>query len=391
MKKILIYSTAYYPCVGGAEVAIKEITDRINTCVFDMITVRLDRSPTVEQLGSVLVHRVGIYPYRGSRSIIMLNKYLFPFWGALYGYMLNRTKHYDKAWAMMASFAGFATLFFHILTHTPYVLSLQEGDSFQYIYKKVGILRPLFKMIFRKAFHIQVLSAYLQQFALDNGALKKQISIVPNGVDLTVFTKELSARDRMTYRRTMFPGITDTDTLVVSTSRLVYKNGIDILIDAFYELPTSYKLALIGDGQLEMSLKKQAEKLGDRVVFLGHMDHIELQPYLASADIFIRPSRSEGMGNSFIEAMAARVPVIAPAVGGVVDFVHTARDAAVVKPTGIVLDDTTPESISEAIGWCAAHIEVQDTIVQNAYELVTGTYSWERVAPLLYDIFNIEI
>ena len=60
MKKLLIFSMAYHPHVGGAEVAIKEITDRIADIEFHMVTMRFSRTePEVEKIGNVLVHRIG--------------------------------------------------------------------------------------------------------------------------------------------------------------------------------------------------------------------------------------------------------------------------------------------------------------------------------------------
>ena len=61
MKRILIYSTAYYPFVGGAEVAIKEITDRLTDYQFDLITTQMDmKLPRTEKIGNVSVYRVGL-------------------------------------------------------------------------------------------------------------------------------------------------------------------------------------------------------------------------------------------------------------------------------------------------------------------------------------------
>ena len=59
--RILIFSTAYLPFVGGAEVAIKEITDRLgDKYEFEMLTARLDsKLPKKERIGNVLVHRFG--------------------------------------------------------------------------------------------------------------------------------------------------------------------------------------------------------------------------------------------------------------------------------------------------------------------------------------------
>src|SRR3989344_6267259 len=60
MKRILIFSLAYYPRVGGAEVSIKEITDRIPDAEFHMVTLRFASGQAREEkVGNVLVHRVG--------------------------------------------------------------------------------------------------------------------------------------------------------------------------------------------------------------------------------------------------------------------------------------------------------------------------------------------
>ena len=59
MKKILIFSLAYFPHVGGAEIAIKEITDRIDDIEFHLITLRFENEQQEERMGNVLVHRIG--------------------------------------------------------------------------------------------------------------------------------------------------------------------------------------------------------------------------------------------------------------------------------------------------------------------------------------------
>ncbi len=70
MKRILIFSLAYYPHVGGAEVALKEITDRISDIEFHMITLNFGGEPREEKIGNIFVHRVG-------NSASYLSKILF--------------------------------------------------------------------------------------------------------------------------------------------------------------------------------------------------------------------------------------------------------------------------------------------------------------------------
>src|SRR3989338_7534047 len=110
--------------------------------------------------------------------------------------------------------------------------------------------------------------------------------------------------------------------VVITVSRLVKKNGVMDLIDAMRFLPESVHLLIVGTGELEDALKRIAADLGHahRVHFLGHLSQDDIPPYLWASDVFCRPSLSEGLGNAFLEAMAAGVPVIGTPVGGIPDF-----------------------------------------------------------------------
>ena len=84
----------------------------------------------------------------------------------------------------------------------------------------------------------------------------------------------------------------------------------------------NFKVQIIGSGSDEKKLKDLAKelKVDDIIQFLGHIEPEKVYDYLAEADIFVRPSRSEGLGSSFLEAMGAGLPIIGTPVGGIVDF-----------------------------------------------------------------------
>ena len=99
MKKILIFSTSYYPLVGGAEVAIKEITDRIPDMEFDLITAKMKKDlPFREKVGNVTVYRLGV-------GIPLIDKFIAPFEAALFARHLLKKKEYSAFWCMMVSFS----------------------------------------------------------------------------------------------------------------------------------------------------------------------------------------------------------------------------------------------------------------------------------------------
>ncbi|MEK7201158.1 MAG: hypothetical protein AAB737_00800, partial [Patescibacteria group bacterium] len=108
MKKILIFSLQYYPFVGGAEVAIKEITDRISLdeYEFHMVTSRFDSTlPKTEKIGNVTVHRIGLATKSPNiadlkKMPLHFNKFLFQLLAVPHALALHRKHHFDMTWAM---------------------------------------------------------------------------------------------------------------------------------------------------------------------------------------------------------------------------------------------------------------------------------------------------
>src|SRR5574337_1383096 len=97
MKKVLIFSLAYYPRVGGAEVALKEITGRIADIEWHLVTMRFSPADAAqERLGNVVVHRVG------SGRFGYLSKIFFVPQAAKAAKKLHQTHQFSAAWAMMS-------------------------------------------------------------------------------------------------------------------------------------------------------------------------------------------------------------------------------------------------------------------------------------------------
>ncbi len=392
-KRILIFSFVYYPrFIGGAEIAVKEITDRIppGDIEFDLIALRLDKKlPKYEKIGNVNVYRIGFAGTQRDSAdslpwYLHLNKYLYSFLACVKASQLHAKRRYDATWAMMANYSGFGALFFKLFHKSvPFILTLQEGDPIDYIKERVGIFSPLFKMIFTHADRIQTISNYLADFGREMGA-KCPIEVVPNGVDTSLFAKEhpKSELEKIRTDREIPPDAP----ILITTSRLVVKNAVSDVIKSLEYIPGVYFLVL-GTGYEEAELKKLARDIGvsDRVKFLGFVPHREMPKYLKASDIFIRPSLSEGFGNSFIEAMAARIPVIATPVGGIVDFLKD-------KETGLFCEVNSPEDIARKTEIYLHDKNLRDEIVDNAFNMVVRDYDWKLVAKNMKEkVFDILI
>ena len=372
MKRVLIFSLAYYPHIGGAEIAIKEITDRISDMEFHMLTLNLGNEVTDEKIGNIFVHRLG----NGSSYF---SKILFIPRAAYAARLMHRVYDFDFFWAMMSYMSLPIVLLRFIGVRTPYVITLQEGDPFKHMFNRWFILpfRPLLSIGFRKASAIQSISSYLTIWAKRMG-FKDKVTIIGNGVDIARFVQ-------MHIRP-----LTEKDVILVTTSRLVHKNAIDDVIRALVLLPEQIRFRIYGVGKEERNLVKLAEHLGvsPRIEFNGFIEHEKLPAVLQECDIFVRPSRSEGMGNSFIEAMAAGLPVIATQEGGIADFLFDARRNPRERTTGWAVDKDSPEQIALAVKDILAHPEQVARVKEEAKKLVSEKYDWNIVSRKMKTLFE---
>lgn len=387
MKKILIFSLVYYPKhVGGAEVAIKEITDRISDIEFHMVTLRMDSMlPAMEQVGNVFVQRIGFTkPNPGMADLkkfpLHLNKFLFQFTAFLKAASLHRKYKYDTVWGMMAHSTGVpAGLFKTFFPKVPYILTLQEGDPIEHIEKTMRPLWPLFTRGFTKADTIQAISNFLGRWATARG-FKGRLEIIPNAVNTKHFSHDYSDAELVPIRASM--GKKDGDVFLITTSRLVKKNAVDDVIRALPKLPPHVHFAILGTGPDEVMLRALATSEGvtDRVHFLGQIGHDVMPKYLKASDIFIRPSRSEGMGNSFVEAMAAGIPVIATQEGGIADFLFDAKRNPEKVTTGWAVDTDAPDQIAEVVKDIIANPEKVREVTKTAKAMAFEKYDWDLIA-----------
>ena len=376
IKKILIFSLSYYPrFYGGAEIAVREITNRITDIEFHMVTLAL--APGLlksEKIGNVIVHRIGF----GNTSA--LNKLYFQLAAPFKAFTLHQAQHFDCTWAIMAHSSGVPAAIFKLFhPQIPFILTLQEGDPPERIERQMLPFWPLFSHAFRKADIVQAISTFLGAWARRRG-FKGALEIIPNGVDTKHFSQEYPPRAIDELKDELGKGMGDV--FLITTSRLVHKNAVDDCVSALAALPENVKFVVLGTGPLEIRLKEGVRKLKleTRVQFVGQVSHDEMPKYLRASDIFIRPSRSEGMGNSFIEAMAAGLPVIATQEGGIVDFLFDEKRNPDKPITGWAVDKDSPEQIAGAVKEIMSRSEKVRNVIATAKTMVVEKYDWDLIS-----------
>jgi glycosyltransferase involved in cell wall biosynthesis len=396
-KRILIFSLNYYPFVGGAEIAIREITDRISgdDIEFHLIAYRFDSNcPREEKIGNVVVHRVGVGK-RGAtvggtfHPVAYLGKIFYVPLAALEARRLHRKQPFNAFWAMM-SYMLFPIVLLRMLgIKKPYLLTLQEGDPFERVFERLRIrlFAPLLRHGFRNATAIQAISTFLLTWARQLG-FTGHGEIIPNGVTTNAFAKNFSAQE-IEKTKTLLDKKAG-DIFLVTTSRLVHKNAVDDVIRALAHLPENISFLIYGSGPEEEKLRALAKASGveGRSQFMGHIGHAEMPLMLQACDIFIRPSRSEGMGNSFIEAMAASIPVIATQEGGISDFLFDANRNPVNEATGWAVDTDNPEQIAAAVEAILANPGKKEQVTRTAKAMVIEKYDWSHVAARMKNLFD---
>ncbi|VAW32808.1 hypothetical protein MNBD_CPR01-127 [hydrothermal vent metagenome] len=380
MKRILVFSLAYYPVfISGAEAAIKEITDRITPkdIEFHMITLLFDRgSPRDEIIGNVHVHRVG---FGGA----YISKILFPFVSAIKARSLHKKYHFDALWAMMTYMLLPTMLAKSFGVRVPHVLTLQDGDSYKKVFGRMRIMPfiPIINNGFRTAGVIQVISRYLASWPKKRGS-DSPVVLVRNGANPRDLKEDSSKEDILSVQKKI--GKKDGDVWLVNTSRMVHQKGIDTTIEALTHLPAHVKFLAVGDGVDATKLKELATHLhvDDRVVFTGRVDRSEVTLYRKACDIFVAPSRSEGLGNAFVSALASRLPLVTSGVGGIADYAIDGETAWIVPPD-------KPQALAEKIKEVMDNPEKARKISEHARSIVENEYDWDKIATQMRErVFN---
>ncbi|MDA8597030.1 glycosyltransferase family 4 protein [Candidatus Pacebacteria bacterium] len=388
-RKILIFSLDYLPgTISGAESAIEDITDRISPAEieFHMITLYYDSSiPRVKQFGNVTVHYVGLFGKPDAtleerkRWPLHYNKHYFQIAAGIKGWWLHRKHKYDGAWAMMAHGTGVPVSIFNMLTGVPYALSLQEGDPPEQIERTMKPLWPLFKRAFMKATIVQPISQFLADWA-KRMCTAAPIVIIPDGANPDSIRPSFDQLVVADLKKQL--GKKEGEIWIGATARLVEQKGWDTLIKALPLLPTQVRLLIVGGGPQEAELKHLVIEmnLGDRVIFTGQVQRNVVSQYRHVLDIFVGPSRSEGLGHAFLSAMACKLPVVATQVGGIKDFLFDEKRDKDKKPTGWAVDPDRPEQIAAAIQDILAAPAKTHEVVERAYAMVLKEYDWDIIA-----------
>ncbi|MFN2577915.1 MAG: glycosyltransferase [Pyrinomonadaceae bacterium] len=179
--------------------------------------------------------------------------------------------------------------------------------------------------------------------------------------------------------------IAANESVVLSVGRLSKEKAHSDLIMGFKQLRETNanlhcKLVIVGDGPERARLDELAARadLRRHIVFAGQA--VDVQPYYEMASVFVLPSHTEGSPNVLLEAMAAHVPIIANAVGGVPEIVENEESALLVAAN-------IPAALAAAIARLLVDAELGRRLTQNAAKLVVKNHSPAQYVRRLITIY----
>ncbi|NOX71360.1 MAG: glycosyltransferase family 4 protein [Candidatus Micrarchaeota archaeon] len=168
------------------------------------------------------------------------------------------------------------------------------------------------------------------------------------------------------------------ETVITSVARFVPVKGLEYLLEACSLLEEDFKILLVGSGPEEENLKKTAKKLGieEKVIFAGFRR--DIPDVLASSDIFVISSISEGLPTSLLEAMAAAKACVVTDIGLPIED----------KKTGLVVSPKNAKALKEALETLMNDKKLREEIGKNAQKFVEEHCTQEKAAKEHLKVFE---
>lgn len=214
--------------------------------------------------------------------------------------------------------------------------------------------------------------AVRRQCISQNGLQPSRVKTLYNGVDI----HELDTLAEQRPTGAVFQRAPD-EVLLLFVGRLVPQKGLSDLIQSLAMLPDDipWRLAIVGDGPLKTALLDQTRNSGldARVDFLGARSWSDVPGILSASDVFVHPSRWEGLGLSIVEASACRLPVVATNVGGIPEVVENGVSGTLVEP-----GDT--EALCSAITELVQNRDLRREMGEAGRQIVEEKFDINRIA-----------
>lgn len=217
-----------------------------------------------------------------------------------------------------------------------------------------------------------------------NQAIKHKIAplekliVIHNGIDAgkLKFLSRKEARARL--------NIGEKD-LVAGTIANFYKTkSLDTTVLAAISathLSVNLKFVIIGDGPEKSKIEDLIKKYRLKEYFILTGALKQASQYLKAFDIFILPSKKEGLPYALLEAMAAKTACIASAVGGIPEIIKD-------KKNGLLMVDMTPGKLRDSIAFLIKNKKIMKEMELSAFETIQSEFSYEKMMKQTIELYD---
>ena len=243
------------------------------------------------------------------------------------------------------------------------------------------LYRPFEQALLRRAGAVIAASEPYRETSVALAPWRDKTQVVPLGLGAPESTT--SPAEDASCTRIRWPG---QGLRVLAVGRLAYYKGFDVLLRALAQTPEA-SLLLIGSGECDASLRELAceLRLEDRVRFAGHVDDAELALAYSQAEVFCLPSieRTEAFGMVLLEAMRARLPVIATAIAGSGVGYVVADDIS-----GTLVAPGDVQALAQAIRCLAADTTLRRRYGEAGHARWLTEFTLDRCADRVLDLYR---
>jgi glycosyltransferase involved in cell wall biosynthesis len=376
IRRVLLINYEYPPVGGGGGNASYHIARAMAARGLEpfVLTAAQGDLPRSEFTDGVTVRRIPAFRSRAYRcSVPEMVAYIAS--ACVNGPGVMRAWRPDVSLAFHALPSGAVNWFLRQTHNLPYAIALQGHDVPGFEPETMagwhrmtrGLLRRLWAGAGAVVANSDGLAALARRFAPEI-----PIGMIPAGADLSGIAAKATYQAAAPLK-------------ILFVGRLVRQKGLDVLIAALALLPKhlAWTLVLVGDGPERAALTALAARheISARVQIRGWVDKAAMPAVYADADLFVLPSRDEGMPNALLEAMSAGLPVIGTRIRGTADVVTSGE-------TGLLVGAEDAEALSRALASLIENPTARETLGRAGRAHVEAHHGWTSVADAWIDVLT---
>jgi glycosyltransferase involved in cell wall biosynthesis len=377
--KVLMVVRKFYPWADGAE---RQAHRQAKQLIQKGVDVRIVTgwwfrgTPRHEIIDGVPVTRnFAFWEMFGVRGLRKFGAYTYML--ALFGHLGRQRATYDLIHIHGMNYHAFVGLKAGQLLGKPTIIKVAcSGDFGDIQLMKVNFLVPGTKRMLpklRECDCVVAINDQVEEELLANGFRPERIVGIPNGVENQAFTAKRDYRLHDPIR-------------LMFTGRLDAQKGVDVLLRGLQLVrermsDVRWQLSILGEGTLRQDLERLTEQLGlaAEVSFCGKVEDVPAR--LGRSDIFVLPSRAEGMSNALLEAMASGLPCIATRVPGNLSLMQDERN-------GLLATPDSPDKLAQMMERMARDQQLRMSLGRAARDWVEKNYAMELVADRYIELYE---